>query len=357
MARLFLPGPTDVAPDTLAAMTQPMIGHRSATFIDLFGEIQQNLRTVFQTKNRVFVTASSGTGLWEGATRNCVKEGMLACVCGAFGQRWYDAAMANGMPVEKVESEWGQPILPDQVHDALAVGSFDVLAVVHNETSTGIENPVREIVASARALQPDIVVMVDAVSSAGGVNLRPDEWDLDILITSSQKCFALPPGLAFAVVSDRAMARAHTIEHRGWYFDFLALDKYLHQHLTPATPAISLLFALKHQLAHILTEGLENRFQRHAKMAEIVRDWAEDGFALFAAPDYRSKTVTAVSNTQAIDVDALNQYLGLQGMTISNGYGKLKDATFRIGHMGEIQPEDIEQLLEQIDSFRAIKGR
>lgn len=352
MAYLFIPGPTDVDPDVLQAQNQPMIGHRSQAFYDLFTGLQPKLRQVLQTEHRVFVTASSGTGLQEAAMRNCVGQAVLVCVCGAFGDRWYQVAQANGKRADRVEAEWGQPNLPAQVSAALEAGSYDAVAIVHNETSTGVENPVGEIAAAARQLDPDILVLVDAVSSAGGADIPTDRWGVDVLFTSSQKAFALPPGLAMAAVSDRALARAAEVENRGWYFDFVKLEKYLTERKsTPATPAISLIYALDHQLDRILEEGLDARFKRHAALAERARSWGQQHFDLFAAEGYRSQTVTTIRKTSAIDVPALNQFLGQRGMVLANGYGPIKEQTFRIGHMGELKLTDLEQLLAAIDEF------
>ena len=283
--------------------------------------------------------------------RNCVAQRVLVCECGVFGQRWYEAAKRNGLPCDLISSEWGSPNLPDQVESALEKNTYDVLIVVHNETSTGIESPIAEIAARARSVHPDLVIMIDAVSSAGGVQLKPVEWDLDIVVSSSQKCFALPPGLAFACVSERAMQRAHTVEQRGWYFDFLLLDEFLQRDLTPATPAMSLLFALDYQLTRILDEGLEARIARHHEMATLVHDWGRERFELFAAKGYRSKTITAIRNTREIDVPKLNTYLARHDMVLADGYAKLKGITFRIGHMGETRPQDVQELLDHIDMF------
>ncbi|MCH7567051.1 MAG: alanine--glyoxylate aminotransferase family protein [Nitrospirae bacterium] len=354
MAKLFIPGPTDVNPDVLKAQAQPMLGHRSQEFQDLYARLQPRLQRVFQTEARVYVAASSGSGLWEGAMRSLVRDRLLLCVCGAFGQRWADVAQGNGLDFDQLDVEWGEPNLPEQVVSALAKKRYDTLAVVHNETSTGVENPVSEIVQAARDSQPNLVVMVDAVSSAAGVQILTDKWDLDVVVSSSQKCFALPPGLAFAAVSDRALERAAQVPHRGWYFDLLLLEKYHRRNYTPATPAISLLYALDFQLDRILSEGIEARQARHEQMANLVQTWAQENFELFAEEGYRSRTVTAVRNTQEMDIPALNAHLAQYDMTIANGYGPLKNKTFRIGHMGEIQPADIEELLAHIDEFLAL---
>jgi predicted phosphoserine aminotransferase len=351
MSKLFLPGPTDVLETTLEAQTLPMIGHRDPEFTQLFERIQRRLRSVFQTEKRVFILASSGTGLWEGAMRNCVHKRLLLLTCGAFGERWKEVASSNGLEFDVVESPWGLPNTPEQVESALKRNAYDTLAFVHNETSTGVENPLQEIAARARRIQPDLIIMVDAVSSAAGMDIRTDEWGLDVVVASSQKCFALPPGLAFAAVSDQAMERARSVAHRGWYFDFHLLEKYLQRNMTPATPAISLLFALDQQLEHILSEGLQNRFTRHAKLASTVQGWAQHHFSLFAAPGFRSRSVTTVRNSPPVDLEELSRFLAKHGMKVASGYGKLRHETFRIGHMGEHQPVDIETLLLRITEF------
>jgi len=357
MAHLFIPGPTDVAPEILAAQTHRMIGHRSPACIDLFARIQPRLQRVFQTEQRVFITASSGSGLQEAALRNTVRTRALVCVGGAFAERWYEIAAANGLSADRLDVPWGQPHDPQQVADAVRRNAYDAVAVVHNESSTGVENPVAEIAAAVRRISPDTLLLVDAVSSAGGVDLRPDAWGLDVVLTSSQKCLALPPGLAFAAVSDRTLVRAAAIPHRGWYFDFVLLDRYLKQHTTPATPAISLLYALDAQLERILAEGLPARFARHTRMGERTQQWALDRFALLAPEGFRSRTVTAVVNSRKIDVAALNAHLAAHDMAIAAGYGALRETTFRIGHMGEIQPDDLERLLSAIDDYLAAVGR
>ena len=351
--KLFIPGPTNVRPEVLAEQTLPMIGHRTDTFEELFARVQVKLRRLFYTQHRVYVVAASGTGLQEAAIRNGVRERVLCMVNGAFGQRWYDVAVGCGKDVVRVDIPWGKAVKPEDVVQAIEQhGPFDAVTVVHNETSTGVMSPVKEIAQAVREVAPDTFVFVDAVSSLGGVKIPVDEWGLDVCLTSSQKALALPPGLALAAVSDRVLERAKDISGRGWYFDFLVLEKYLLRNTTPATPAISLMWALDRQLDIMFAEGLDNRFARHAQLAEMTRAWAEErGFALFPEPGYASQTVTCVRNTREIDVAALNRFLRGQGMMISNGYGKLKGQTFRIAHMGETTVTDLTALLATIDEW------
>lgn len=353
MAKLFIPGPTTVSDEVLQAQSKAMIGHRGQECADLVARIQPALKTIFQTENPVFITASSGSGLQEAALRNCVAERLLICVCGAFGERWHAVAQSNAIPVDRLDATWGEPNTAEQVVSALEKDKYDALAIVHNETSTGIENPIADIAAQAREINPDLLILVDAVSSAAGVDIPVDEWKLDVLLTSSQKCFALPPGLAFAAVSEKALQRAETIPHRGWYFDFLLLKRYLERNMTPATPAISLLFALETQLERIFKEGLQARFERHRQLAQLAQSWAEDRFVLFAKEGFRSKTVTTVRNSRNVDFQKLSAFLQQRDMILANGYGKLKDRTFRIGHMGETTINDLQALLDQIDAFLA----
>lgn len=357
--RLFIPGPSEVRPEILQAQTAPMIGHRSGDCDALIASVEAKLQQVFMTANRVYILASSGSGLQEAAIRNSVRAGQrVACfVNGAFSLRWHEVAAGCGKEAVRFDLPWGQPVRPADVDAALAGGAWDAVAVVHNETSTGVASPVGEIAALLRAKYPDTLLLVDAVSSLAGDWIPTDAWGLDICLTSSQKALALPPGLAFAAVSDRVLARAREVSGRGWYFDFLVLEKYLVKNTTPATPAISLLRAADRQLDHILAEGLPARVARHRRLAEMTQQWALDhGFGLLAAADYRSLTVTCVENSRGIDFAALNQHLKQRGMVISNGYGDLKDKTFRIAHMGDVTDEEMAELLAAMEEFLLEQG-
>jgi predicted phosphoserine aminotransferase len=350
---LFIPGPTDVRPDVLAAQTEAMIGHRSAEFEALFADLQIKLKQLFFTEGRVYIVASSGSGLQEAAIRNGVQRRVINFVNGAFSQRWHQVAEGCGKEAIKVEVAWGQAIKPELVAAALAQhGPVEAITVVHNETSTGVASPVAQIAALVRANYPDTLILVDAVSSFSGVKLPFDEWGLDVLLTSSQKALATPPGLALAGVSDRVLERAQQVKGRGWYFDFLILEKYLQRGTTPATPAISLMRALQAELGHIFAEGLEARFARHQALAERTRRWAEGwGLAMVSEEGYHSPTVSNIRNTLGIDIGRLNGYLQTQGMVISNGYGELKGKAFRIAHMGTVTAAALETLLAAIDTY------
>lgn len=350
--KLFIPGPTHVRESILDAQTAPMLGHRSTEYSDLQGAIRPKLQKLLYTEQPVLLYASTGTGLMEGALRQTVLKKALITVCGAFSDRWYEIAQANGIPSDRLDVEWGQGFTPDLIDAALSSGAYDVLTVTFNETSTGVMNPLKDIAAMVREKYPETILLVDAVSGMAGAKIEFDAWDLDVAIASSQKCFALPPGLTICPVSERALARAAEVPNRGYYFDFLTMLKYYKRDNTPATPAVSLIQALNQQLDDILAEGLEARWARHKDMAATVHAWARKHFDLFAAEGFRSNTVTTIANTRGISVADLNVELGKRGAMLSNGYGsKLKEKTFRIAHMGDLTVADIEWLLAQIDDI------
>jgi len=355
MPHMFIPGPVDVEPEILIAQAQPMLPHRSAEFEAIFQRASDKARQLFFTQDRVFLIASSGTGLQEAAVRNLTHKRVLSCVNGAFGSRWHDVALSNGKATDKLDIPWDQPVTPERVADALQKKQYELCTIVHNETSTGVQNPVAEISTAVHTESPDTLIAVDAVSSLGGARIEMDAWGLDMVLTSSQKCLALPPGLGLAAVSDRGMAYAQSVPDRGWYFDLARMERHRLKDSTPATPAISLIYALDAQLDHILAEGREERFARHASMSKRVQSWVlEHDLGLYAPEGYRSKTVTTVVNNLELDITALNEFLLSRGMRIANGYGPLKDKTFRIAHMGETQIEDIERLLAAIDDYIGI---
>ncbi|MGQ9602380.1 MAG: pyridoxal-phosphate-dependent aminotransferase family protein [Candidatus Bipolaricaulia bacterium] len=351
--KLFIPGPTEVRPEILKEMARPMIGHRMKEFSTLLMGVTAKVQKLLYTKNHVFMSTSSSTGMMEGAVRNCVAKRCLNAICGAFSQRWHEITLANGKEADPLEVEWGMANLPEEIDRKLATGKYDALTVVHNESSTGVMNPLEEIAAVMKKY-PDVIFMVDAVSSMAGVKIEVDRLGIDVILAGVQKCFALPPGLTVVAVSEKALKKAEQVKNRGYYFDFLTFKRYLDERQqTPATPSISHLYALNKQMDDIFAEGLENRFARHKAMADYVREWARENFALFAQPGYESNTLTAIKNTKGISVAALNEELGKRGAAISNGYGKLKEKTFRIAHMGDIQLADIKELLSWIDEIIA----
>ena len=352
--KLFIPGPVEVRQDVLQKMATPMIGHRTKEASALQRGISDKLRKLMYTKNEILLSTSSGSGLMEGAVRSCTAKRAAVFSVGAFGDRWYKMAVSNGVPADLFSSEPGRPTLPETVDRTLCTGKYDLITITHNETSTGVMNPAEEI-SQVMKKYPEVVWCMDAVSSLGGTKIDVDGLGVDICITSSQKCLGLPPGIAICSFSEKAAEAAKNVKFRGMYLDLLELYNYIKKkdYQYPSTPSLSHMFALDYQLDRILAEGPENRFARHLEMAEMVRAWAKEKFQLFPEEKYASNTLTAIKNTKGINVSELNKKLGENGYMISNGYGALKEITFRIAHMADATVEEIRELLFLIDRLTA----
>jgi len=353
MSRMFVPGPVDVAPEVLQAMTKPLLPHRSKEYEAIHRSAAEKAQKLFFTDYRVLIGTHSGSGMQECGVRNLAQKDILSCVNGAFSQRWYDVAVSNGKEPVRLDAEWGTAIKPDMLAEKLKEKNFEAVTIVHNETSTGVENPLKDLCQVVKEVSPDTMILVDAVSSLSGSKIEMDAWGVDFLLTSSQKCLALPPGLSLVGVTDRALEKAKTVLNRGWYFDLLIMEKHRIKNSTAMTPAVSLVYALDFQLDRIFAEGLEARFDRHAAMSQRVYDWSlEHGMSPFAEEGARSKTVATINNSRNIDIAALNGFLMEKyKMRMSNGYGDLKNKTFRIATMGETSMDDINQLLSAIEEF------
>src|SRR5258705_5308693 len=290
--KLHIPGPVEVSERTFKALASPMIGHRGQGFKDLYTKMQPQLQTLLATKQLVYLSTSSAWGVMEGALRNLVAKKVLNCMCGAFSDKWLDVSKRCGKGAEALQVPWGSPIRAADVDKKLASGQFDALTVIHNETSTGVMSPLAEI-AALKKKYPDVMFIVDSVSSMSAVPLKFDEMGIDVLLAGTQKAFALPPGLAVFVCSSAALAKAATSKDRGYYFDIEEFQKNAEQSMTPSTPSIGHVFALASKLAEIFTEGLETRYARHQKTSKIVRDWAAGhGFTLFPEKGFESVTLT-----------------------------------------------------------------
>lgn len=352
--KLFIPGPTHVREEILLAQAVPMIGHRAKEYSDLQGEVTPKVQKLLYTTQPVFLFTCSSTGVMEAAIRNCVGKKALNTVCGAFSLRWHEITTANGKESDVLEVPMGQAVLPEMIDKKLATGEYDAVTVVHNETSTGVMNPLEEI-AEVMKKYPDVMFLVDSVSSMAGAKIEFDRLGIDVLLAGVQKCFALPPGLTVCAVSEKALEKAKTVPNRGLYFDFLDMYKYYQKNQTPATPAISLIQALNKQMDDILAEGLENRWARHKEMAKYIQDWARQYWALFSDERYLSVTVTNITNTRGVSIKELNAELGKRGATISDGYGDLKQKCFRIAHMGDLTMDDMRWLTAQIEDILNLK--
>ncbi len=352
--KLFLPGPTQVAPEILAEMSRPAIGHRGAECARLWRTARAGLRRLMGTEGELLMLTGPASAMMEAAVRNTVRERSLHLVNGAFSKRWFDIARACGKQAVAVEQEWGHGFGAEDLAAALAEhGPVDAVTVVHNETSTGVTSPIQDYRA-VLAEHPDTLLLVDTVSSMAGLPVEVDAWGLDVCLFGTQKCLALPAGLAFASVSERALARAAEVEQRGWLLDFLKLAKSNQKEQSPTTPSTAHLYALVRQLERIEQEGREQRWQRHRAMAERCRSWAEGhGWRLFPQPGFRSDTVSCIARGDGPDFNPAITRLAEQGVIVSGGYGALKGQTFRIGHMGEHRMEDLDQLLADFDAALA----
>lgn len=350
--KLFIPGPSEVRPEMLKVMGTPQIGHRSQDYKDLHGAVIPKLKKMLYTEQEVFMFTCSSSAVMEAAIRNLCGKKVLSCVNGAFAQRWHKMTLANNTPSKKLDVPWGQPITADLIEPELKTGDYDCMTVVMNETSVGVRSPIEEI-ADVMKKYPGVMFCVDAVSCMAGDKIEADKLGVDIVLAGMQKCFALPTGLTVAMLSNRAMEKAATIPHRGYYLDFLDAKKYNDKNQTPSTPAIPQIFALNAQMEHILNEeGLDNRWARHIHLAEIVRKWALDaGFTLLPEKGYESRTLTCINNTKGISIAGLNKALAKKYAMISNGYGDLKEKTFRIAHMGDVTEPEISELLGWIDEI------
>lgn len=338
--RFFLPGPTEVRTAVLSGMLRPMIPHRGAEFEHMFAQLQDGLREVFLTGRPVFVSSSSATGLMEAAVRCAPSGEVLSLVNGAFSQRFAEISRSCGHATDIVEAPWGSTVDVDEVERRLAAKRYAAVTVVHSETSTGALTDVRAVAEIAH--RHGALCLVDSVSGVGGTPLRADEWELDFVLTGSQKALALPPGLAFGVASAAYMADAANVPARGKYFDVVEFARYAERDETPNTPSISLLFALEVQLAAIAAEGIERRWERHAAMARETWAWA-DSFAarhgvqlsILAPEGSRSPTVSTLALPDSLRGPDVVAAVAERGFTIGGGYGKLRDRTIRIGHMGD----------------------
>ncbi|HEX3108158.1 MAG TPA: alanine--glyoxylate aminotransferase family protein [Thermoanaerobaculia bacterium] len=348
--KFFIPGPTWVRPAILQEMTRPMIGHRSAEFRELFGGIRRNLKTLFETAADALVITASGTGVMQAALENCVTRRVLVTTCGAFSERWFTMAQSLGYEVDRLDAGWGHAVDPEELADHLRGRRthYDAVTLTHNETSTGVTNDIESLARVVHEESPDTLVLVDAVSSLGGIPVRFDAWGLDVCLASVQKGLALPPGITVLATSARAIEAAKKHPYRGLYFDFVNYKLKADEDSVPSTPSIPHFFALAKQLDDILRgEGLENRFERHRKM----RDTTIERTSRYAKPagdrTHASPTVSALE--PVMSPDALRAEMKKRGYTLGGGYGEWKDRTFRIGHMGDISLDDLNAMLDVLE--------
>lgn len=334
---LMIPGPTPIPPAVMAAMSRPVIGHRSDDFAKLHRRIEEKIKMVFQTKNDVFILTNSGTGGLEAAIANTVSPGdrVLALITGNFGERFAGIARAYGAEVEEINFDWGNDVDLPVVADKLAAKpDYKAVLATQNETSTGVLNDVAGI--GALVAKTNALLLVDGVSGVGGIEIKTDEWNADILVTASQKAFMLPPGLAMLSVSEKAWRVIEKNSSPRFYLSLPAARKSFAKWNTAYTPNVTLFMGLDAALEMMLNEGLENVYARHILLSRATRSAARAlNLELLASDRCASPTVTAVYAPAKIGADDLRKILRSEyGVTFAGGQGILKGKIFRIAHMG-----------------------
>jgi aspartate aminotransferase-like enzyme len=347
--RFFLPGPVYVLEEVRRAMTRPVVAHRSAEFRAVWDAISAALPLVFRTARPCFLATGSSTLLMEAALVSFTRASVLHLVNGAFAERWLAIGRALGRDSDEISVPWGEAVDPELLRAALRRKRYEAVTVVHNETSTGVASPIAELARVVRE-ESDALLLVDAVSSLGGAPVETDAWSLDCVVAGVQKGLAAPPGLAVCSFSERAEERAESIAHRGFYTDLLRYRDKQREGGPITTPAVGECFALERQLARILAEGVEERWQRHARLARATAEFAAArGFLYPAAPGVRSRTVACLRPPAGVEAPELVRGLVKRGFTVGGGYGRWKPATFRIGHMGEVRENDLAALFAAIE--------
>ena len=357
--QLRIPGPTPLPERVVRSMSRPMIDHRGPEFAAILAEITAGAKRVFKTSNDLLILTSSGTGGLESAIANLVSPGdeMIAALCGNFGERFAALAAAYGADVVRLEFEWGQPVDPNDLAAVLERHpNAKVVLVTHNETSTGLTNPLEALARVAH--QAGRIVVVDGVSSISSIAIDTDAWGIDVAVTGSQKGWMAPPGLSLVSVSERAWAQQAKARSPRFYFDWKEAKVWAEKGMTPFTPAIGVVFALQEGLHMIEEEGIDAVYERHERLARGTRAGLEAlGFHLYAKEGYRSNTVTSAVPPDGLDVAALRNLLNQKyGVVIAGGQGKMTGKMIRVGHLGAIAEGDvvqvvwaIEQVLEELD--------
>jgi aspartate aminotransferase-like enzyme len=338
-------------------MGMQMVSHRSEEYKTLHVETVQMLQQFLGTENEVFLFSSTGSGFMEASVRNCITKKMLCCVCGSFGKRYAEVATANGKQVETLEVPLGEPILPELLDKKLSeVPDVEAVSITHNETSTGLINPLENLAKVVK--KHGKLLFVDAVSSMGGTEIAVDKWGLDVCFSSSQKCFGVPPGLGIGSVSAEALKKAETAQNKGWYFDFNVWEKNQKKQGTPMTSVVPQIAGLNTILNLIDSKGGKTAFfdlyaQRNCRIREGVKKL---GLTMFPKAGYESPTVNCIKSPVGIDGLEVYERMRMDGFELAEGYGTIKNSTFRIGNMGYIPFEDIDSMLAALAGVLAGLG-
>ena len=357
--QLRIPGPTPLPDRVVRAMSRPMIDHRGPQFAAILSEITAGAKRVFKTKNDLLLLTSSGTGGLESAVANLVSPGdeVVVALSGNFGERFAALAAAYGAQVHRLEFDWGKPVDPAELKSFLQRHpKAQVLLLTHNETSTGLTNPLRELARVGR--EADRIVVVDGVSSISSIEIETDAWGVDVAVSGSQKGWMAPPGFALVSVSERAWAQQAKARSPRFYFDWKESKAWAEKGMTPFTPAVPVAFAMQEGLRMLEEEGLSNVYERHARLARATQAGLQAlGFQLYAQEGYRSNTVTSAVPPQGLDVSELRKVIDTRyGVVIAGGQGKMAGKMVRVGHLGAVAEGDvvqviwaIEQALEELD--------
>ena len=347
--KLFIPGPTHVSDEILDSFKTPQIGHRTPEVSELISGVVDGIQNILYTKNNIYLVSHPATGLWEMAIRNSVKNKVLHCVNGAFSSKWAKVSDSIGVDYDILEYDWGIAVKAEDIEKKLKSQHYDAVAVVHNETSTGVMSDIHAIGNMMKSFS-DTYLLVDAVSSMAGVKIEVDSCSIDFILASTQKAWGLPAGFSIASVSDRLIKRSSEINNKGYILDVNTYEKYYSKNQTPYTPSIPHLFGLRKVLDLIEEEGVENRWKRHKVLAQMARDWAlKMGQSLYAEQGFRSNTVTSIRNDMNWNIDQINEKLLLSGFRMDRGYGNLKGKVFRLSHMGNIFEKDLIEYLQNFE--------
>lgn len=344
--KLFTVGPVEVMEETRQVMARSMIIHRGKEYKQLHQGIVEKMRKVLDTEMDILLVGGSASVFLEACVRNGVDRKVLGVSNGSFGDRWQEICQLNGKEVTELQVPWGKAVRGKHLEGSVQK-DVEAVTIVSNESSTGVLNPLPELVQAIRS-QNDPLIFIDAVTSATAVDLQLKKIDVDAVVFGSQKALSLPPGLALMACSDRLLQKAKTVKNRGFYTDLIQLKKKNDENYALTTPPVSLMYGLDFQLDRILAEGMATRYARHEKMAEMLEGWAAKHYGVYPEEGFRSKTISVI-NKGSMPYDQFSATLKEKGFEISNGYGNIKDRTFRIGCMGDLTINDIKDLIEAMD--------
>ncbi len=357
---LRIPGPTALPPSVREAGARQMINHRGPEFKALLERLQVGMRPYFGTSGDIAILSCAGTGGLEAAVTNTLSPGdrVLGVSIGAFGDRFAKIAEAYGASVDRVAAEWGWAAAPDEVRERLGGGDYRAVLLTHNETSTGVMNPIPELAAAVHDAAPDALILVDTVSSLGAVPFDMDGWGIDVVVTASQKAWMAAPGLAMVAASGRAWAAMETAKMPRFYLDLRKHRELMAAGETPWTPAIAVAFQVNEGLRLMHEEGQAAVFARHVASAAAAQAGLQAlGFELFADAGHRSKTVTAAWIPDGLDWPAFNGELKRRGLVLAGGQARLTGRIFRMGHLGSVTVNEIVDAIATIEAVSIEVGR